>query len=248
MTPVIRKIVRIDEAKCDGCGDCLGSCAEGAIALVNGKARVSEDALCDGLGACIGHCPRGAITVIEREAAPFDEAQVRARVGAAAPAHDPPARPHLSVVPAAPRRGLSVVQGSAPAPAPAAVRGPGESQLGHWPVQIPLVNPAAPWLRGADLLVAADCVPFAFRRFHEALLAGRVVVVGCPKLDEIPRAAEKLEAIFRTAGVRSVTIARMEVPCCGGISAVTRRALAASGACAPVSEVVIRVDGTVRDG
>ena len=223
----LRQIVQIDESRCDGCGECLPSCAEGAIALVDGKARVASDALCDGLGACIGHCPQGAIAVVEREAAPFDEAL-------AGRAHPPPA-------PARPR--LAVVQGEAGRQGASCAAGAGSRQ---WPVQLSLVSPDAPHLRGADLLVAADCVPVAFPRFHERLLAGRAVVLGCPKLDDVPGAARKLEAIFRAAGVRSVTVARMEVPCCCGISVVARRALAAAGLDVPVRDVVIGTGGEVR--
>ena len=229
MARTVRKIVAIDESRCDGCGECLPSCAEGAIVLVGGKARVASDALCDGLGACIGLCPQGAITVVEREAAPFDEALARGHAPAA------PARPRLTVV-----------SGDAhPSHAPCAS---GEGRARQWPVQLALVSPDAPHLRGADLLVSADCVPFAFPRFHDRLLAGRAVVVGCPKLDDAPAAARKLEAIFRTARPRSVTVARMEVPCCCGISVAARRALAAAGLDVQVREVVVGVGGEVRGG
>ncbi len=211
-----RKIVQIDESKCDGCGECIPSCAEGAIALVNGKARLSADVLCDGLGACLGECPQGAITVIEREADAFDEGAVKAHleeVGKPPAAHPAaharapapaPARHRLAIAqdgPAPgggcpgsaprtlPRRGLSVVpSASGPAlPAPGA-----ESRLGQWPVQLHLVPVTAPFFRDADLLVAADCVPFAYARFHEDLLAGKALVVGCPKLDDIRAYVEKL--------------------------------------------------------
>jgi Fe-S-cluster-containing hydrogenase component 2 len=269
---MIRKIVQIDEARCDGCGQCIPACAEGAIALVDGKARLSSDVLCDGLGACLGECPQGAITVIEREASAFDEAAVEAHLQTSRPggAPRPPAaaparpRPRLSIVPgdgagdagggcpgsrsmALPRRALSVVPaGGAAAPVAPPGDAPGESRLAHWPVQLHLVNPAAPWLRGVDLLVAADCVPFAYARFHDDLLAGRAVVVGCPKLDDLAAYVEKLTAIFRTAAPRSVTVARMEVPCCGGISMAARRALEAAGHSAPFRDVVVGVDGALR--
>lgn len=255
--------MEIDEALCDGCGQCVPSCAEGAIAVVDGKARLSADVLCDGLGACIGECPRGAIAVIEREAPAFDEAAVAARRG-----HAPPRpRPRLSIVPdvpaaaddgapgggcpgtrstVIPRRPLAVVAAAAAGGAPAGGDAEGESRLSHWPVQLHLVNPAAPWLRGADLLVAADCVPFAYARFHDELLAGRAVVVGCPKLDDLSAYEAKLAAIFRAGAPRAVTVARMEVPCCGGISAATRRALAAAGSAAPFREVVVGVNGAPR--
>ncbi|HUL58501.1 MAG TPA: 4Fe-4S binding protein [Anaeromyxobacteraceae bacterium] len=268
-----RKIVQIDESKCDGCGQCIPSCAEGAIALVDGKARLSGDALCDGLGACLGECPQGAITVVEREAAPFDEVAVHTHLAArAAPVPRPPlqlvtaraaqpAAPAMPLAAATARPRLSVVSNDAPAPGgcpgsrsttlprrggPAATPSAGESRLGHWPVQLHLVNPGAPWLRGADLLVAADCVPFAYARFHDELLAGRAVVIGCPKLDDLAAYGDKLAAIFRTAAPRSVTVVRMEVPCCGGISTAARQALAAAAVAVPFRDVVIGIDGTLR--
>jgi ferredoxin len=262
---MLRKIVRIDEARCDGCGQCIPACAEGAIALVSGKARLSSDVLCDGLGACLGECPQGAITVVEREAEAFDEAAVNAnlaRAGSAAAGHAAPApaeafRPRLPIFGhgSAPegsgcpgsrpmtlaRRGLSVVP-EAPAPAAAAA----ESRLGQWPVQLHLVPVNAPYFRGADLLVAADCVPFAYPRFHEDLLAGRALVVGCPKLDDLPAYVEKLGRIFAANDVRNVTVVRMEVPCCGGLSLAARRSLAATGKALPVRDVVVGVDGAIR--
>lgn len=255
---MIRKVVQIDEARCDGCGQCIPSCAEGAIALVAGKARLSADALCDGLGACLGECPRGAITVVEREADAFDEALVARHRAAEAP-H--PHRPTLAVVrdgdgdaggcpgarpvSLAPRRGLAVV---ADPPAPAAPR-PAQngSRLGHWPVQLRLVPPHAPWLDGAELLVAADCAPFAYARFHEDFLAGRAVVVGCPKLDDVRLHAEKLARILASRDVRAITVVRMEVPCCSGLSAAVREAIRASGKDLPVREAVIGIDGALRD-
>ncbi len=263
---MIRKIVLIDEAKCDGCGQCIPSCAEGAIALVGGKARLSADALCDGLGACLGECPQGAITVVERDAAAFDEALVKAHLAhAGTPPHPPPAavpapapRPRLSVLggdggttggcPGSaprvlPRRPLAIVPDLSGPALPAAG---GESRLGQWPVQLHLVPVSAPYFEGADLLVAADCVPFAYARFHDDLLAGRALVVGCPKLDDVRFYAQKLGQILSGSTIRSVTVARMEVPCCGGILAAARQAVAASGREIPVRDVVVGVDGTLR--
>jgi ferredoxin len=255
-----RKIVRIDEEKCDGCGQCVPACAEGAIALVGGKAKLAADVLCDGLGACLGECPRGAITVEEREAEAFDETAVHAHLAAqrASPPVRPAGRPKLTVVSDAgpapgggcpgaaprslPRRPLAAVPAATGPISPAT----GESRLSHWPVQLHLVPPHAPWLRGADLLVAADCVPFAYARFHDELLAGRAVVVGCPKLDDLRAYVDKLAAIFVAAGVKSVTVARMEVPCCGGIAAATQQALQTVGADVPYRDVVVGVDGTLR--
>jgi NAD-dependent dihydropyrimidine dehydrogenase PreA subunit len=266
---MLRKIVRIDEAKCDGCGQCIPACAEGAIALVGGKARLSADVLCDGLGACLGECPQGAITVIEREAAAFDEEAVKKHLltmgeqvssrhgGEPAPAAPParaPERPRLSVLAgggeAAPHGGCP---GSRPMSLPrrpaaaTAAAVSGESRLAQWPVQLHLVPVVAPWLRGADLLVAADCVPFAYARFHDDLLAGRALVVGCPKLDDLGAYVEKLGRICGANELRSVTVVRMEVPCCGGISMAARRAIETSGKPIPFRDVVVSVDGTIRE-
>lgn len=269
---MLRKIVRIDEEKCDGCGQCVPSCAEGAIGLVGGKARLSAEVLCDGLGACLGECPRGAITVEEREAPAFDEeavkrhllsmgTQVASRQAGPLPAAAAPAAP------ARPRLGLAVVSDAAPAsgggcpgsrpmvlprgparPSPGAPAASGESRLAQWPVQLHLVPVRAPYFAGADLLVAADCVPFAYARFHDDLLAGRALVVGCPKLDDVGAYVEKLRDLFAANDLRSVTVARMEVPCCGGITAAARRALEASGKAGtvPLRDVVVAVDGSIR--
>jgi ferredoxin len=217
MAPTVRKVVRIDEERCDGCGQCVPACAEGAIVLEGGKARLAGDVLCDGLGACLGECPRGAISVEERAAEPFGAVPVK-------------------------RRGLAVVS----EPAGPAARA-GQGALAHWPVQLRLVPAGAPFLAGAELLVCADCVPFAFPGFHAELLAGRAVVVGCPKLDDLPAYAEKLAAIVaRVDGPVRVTVARMEVPCCAGLSAAVRHAAARAGREVPVREVVVGVDGAMR--
>jgi NAD-dependent dihydropyrimidine dehydrogenase PreA subunit len=266
---MLRKIVRIDEAKCDGCGECIPACAEGAITLVAGKARLSSDILCDGLGACLGECPRGAISVEEREAAAFDEEAVKAhllsqgeqvvfRHGPPPPPPAPPAvaaapsRPRLSIVPDAPDAPGGGCPGSRPmvlprAMAPSAGPAPtGQSRLAQWPVQLHLVPPTAPYFRGADLLVAADCVPFAYARFHDDLLAGRALVVGCPKLDDLGAYVEKLRSIVTGNELRSVTVVRMEVPCCGGISMAARRSVETSGKAIPFRDIVVGVDGTLR--
>jgi ferredoxin len=263
---MLRKIVRIDEAKCDGCGECIPACAEGAISLVGGKARLSADALCDGLGACLGECPRGAITVEEREAMPFDLDAVKthllsmgeqvtsrhAPVPPAPPAPSP-ARPRLAVMShAAPMAAGGGCPGSRPMvlpradAAPVARAGAAQSRLGQWPVQLTLVPIAAPYFRGADLLVAADCVPFAYPGFHEELLAGRALVVGCPKLDDLGSYVEKLSRIVAENDVRTVTVARMEVPCCGGMSMAARKAVEASGRPIPFRDIVVGVSGAIR--
>jgi NAD-dependent dihydropyrimidine dehydrogenase PreA subunit len=262
---MLRKIVRIDEEKCDGCGECVPACAEGAISLVGGKARLSADVLCDGLGACLGECPKGAISVVEREAAPFDEEAVKthllSRGEQVSSRHEPAPPPRLTPLAGRPR--LAVVSDFGPAPAqgcpgarpmalprreppPAGGARAATSRLTHWPVQLHLVPVAAPWLRGADLLVAADCVPFAYPGFHDDLLAGRALVVGCPKLDDLSAYVEKLGRIVAENHLRSVTVARMEVPCCAGISAAARRSVERGGREIPFRDVVVSVDGTIR--
>jgi Pyruvate/2-oxoacid:ferredoxin oxidoreductase delta subunit len=237
-----RVIVEIDEARCDGCGECVPSCAEGAIRIVEGKARLLGDELCDGLGACLGECPQGAIRVVEREAVPFDEAAVARHLA-------PPRRHSLSVVQAPPdspsggcpgARSVDLRTPVSGRPDPGAA---GASQLTHWPIQLGLVSPNAPWLAGADLLLAADCVPFAYPDFHRDLLAGRRVLVGCPKLDDLQAAVERLTELFRSARPRSVAVAKMEVPCCGGIAWAAREAVRISGVAVPLLEVTIGVRG-----
>jgi ferredoxin len=232
---MIRDIIEIDEAKCDGCGECIPSCAEGALYLEGGKVKLRADALCDGLGACLGECPQGALRVTKREAPVFDEGAVLAHEPAPAAAPAPVqtiGRARLFIVP------------DAPAPGPAVVP-QGGSRLGQWPVQLKLVPAHAPFLRGADLLVTADCIPFAYAGFHEEFLAGRRVLVGCPKLDDVGAYAAKLEDIFRRAGPKSVTVLKMEVPCCAGIAAATRQALKRSGVSAPLEVVTIGIAGAI---
>lgn len=235
---IMRKIIEIDEELCDGCGQCVPACAEGALAVVDGKARVLRDMYCDGLGACLGECPRGALAIVEREADPFDEEAAMTHVAAqeAGPADSGPAHGGC------PGSGLAVFE-TAPAPGDGGdVR---SSLLGHWPVQIRLCPPDAPFLRGARLVVAADCAAVAHPDFQRAFVGGRVVLLGCPKFDGdyAPRLAE----LFRRSGVAEVTVVRMEVPCCNGLAEAARRALAACGRTdLRLSEFVVGRRGDVR--
>jgi NAD-dependent dihydropyrimidine dehydrogenase PreA subunit len=247
---MIRKIVHIDQEKCDGCGLCAPSCAEGAITIVNGKAQIAADNLCDGLGACLGECPQDAITIIERDADLFDEAAVEKHLQgghAAAHRHEAPAK--TAPPQAAQHHGGcpgSRAVSFAPAPATAAPdAGSQPSQLAQWPVQLHLVPVTAPYFQNADLLITADCVPFAYADYHRDYLAGKAVVIGCPKLDDNNAYLEKLTELFRSSSIKSITVLRMEVPCCGGIVMAARQALAASGKEIPFSEVTISIRGEV---
>lgn len=239
----VRKIVKIDREKCDGCGECIPNCHEGALQIVDGKATLVEDSYCDGLGDCLGHCPRGAIEIVEREAADYDEESVRRR-RTRGTADSAPGGPSEGGCP-----GVALMdfgadaeedQGAAVLPSE-----PHSSALRQWPVQLHLVPANAPYLDGADLLLAADCVPFALANFHGELLAGRRLLVGCPKLDDAEAYVDKLAEILRANDVRSLTVAHMEVPCCHGLVLVARKALEKSGADLPLETVQIGIRGEI---
>jgi NAD-dependent dihydropyrimidine dehydrogenase PreA subunit len=230
-----RKIIEIDEGKCDGCGQCVTACHEGALRIVDGKAKVVNEVFCDGLGDCIGECPQDALKIVEREAPAFDEEAVRASKGAphaTEPCGCPSSKPLLL------RRGTEEVGAGAEQ---------GPSLLATWPVQWRLIQPSYPFLKGADIVLAADCVPVAMRDFQGIILKGRPVVVGCPKLDDREAFLEKLVGIIETASPRSLTIARMEVPCCGGLTALVSEALKRTGADLPVREIVIGIKGDILE-
>lgn len=244
---VKRKIIQIDEEKCDGCGLCVPSCAEGSLAIVDGKARVIADRLCDGLGACLGECPNGALAIIEREAEEFDESAVEEHLaGRPAPVD---AAPHGHAGGGCPSSRLQVFQPAGDAcqcaNTPVGQAGSGASALRHWPVQIRLIPSTAPFLKGADLLVVADCVPIAFPHLHQSYLKGKVVMVGCPKFDDAEQYREKFTEIFSTARLKRITMLMMEVPCCSGLSTIVRQALERSGQSIPLEEVTISTRGDV---
>lgn len=228
-----RRIICIDEEKCDGCGICAEACHEGAIAIVDGKARLVKESYCDGLGDCIGPCPRDAISIEEREAEEYDEDAVKEHlaVNGNCPASCPGSIPHE--IPEDKPNTVPPSSGDQP------------SRLTTWPVQITLVPPNAPFLKNADLLLAADCVPFAFAGFHESFAGGRVVLVGCPKLDDAEYYLQKLEEIFRLNSPSSVTVVYMEVPCCGGLPRLARMAAEASGGNIPMRLVRIGIRGEI---
>jgi len=233
---MIRRIVRIDEEKCDGCGLCVPACAEGAIQLIDGKARLVSDVYCDGLGACLGECPQGAITIEERDANPFDEAAAREHVAAL--------EDSTPEVPCGCPGSMVMELEGEPAFGDADA-GAEPSALRNWPVQLKLVPPNAPYFQGADLLLVADCVPFAVAGFHARFLRGRPVVVGCPKLDDAAFYSEKLAELLRQSEVNSITVVHMEVPCCSGLTRIAEGALAASGKSVEARDVTISIQGEI---
>jgi Pyruvate/2-oxoacid:ferredoxin oxidoreductase delta subunit len=241
-----RNIVEIDEAKCDGCGLCVPSCAEGAIQIVDGKARLVSDVYCDGLGACLGTCPQDAIRIVQREAKPFDEHAARRHVQRAEPVGEGSAA--SAVCPGSAARDLRLATRPA-GPPQSAASGADQgadapaSALGNWPVQLRLVPPNAPFLRDSDLLLAADCVAFAYADFHRQFLQGRPVVIGCPKLDDAPAYVDKLADIVTQSSIRSITILHMEVPCCTGLVRIAAAAIAQSGRNIPLNDATISIRG-----
>jgi Fe-S-cluster-containing hydrogenase component 2 len=252
---MLRNIVHIDQEKCDGCGQCVPNCAEGAIRIVDGKAKLVSDVLCDGLGACLGHCPRGAITILQRDAAEFDEAAVAKHLHAATPAIKHHAPGHACPGSAAMQLRLNMLPaGRNGSPTSAAKRygtPSGEdtpSGLANWPVQLHLVPPHAPYLQDADLLLVADCVPFAYADFHRRFLDGRPVTIGCPKLDDGQSYVQKLAQIIQHARIRSITVLHMEVPCCTGLIRIAQSAIALSGIDVPMQHVTISIRGEVLTG
>lgn len=214
---MIRKIIQIDEEKCNGCGACASACHEGAIGMADGKAKLLRDDYCDGLGDCLPACPAGAISFVEREAAAYDEAAVLA--AKAVKRHEESA---VTTVPTVPQ----------------------ESELRQWPVQIKLVPVNAPWFDDAKLLVAADCTAYAYANFHQDFMKGHITLVGCPKLDAVDYAV-KLTEIIRNNDIRSVTVVRMEVPCCRGIENAVKTALRDSGKLIPWNVAIIAADGSI---
>lgn len=228
-----RKIIKIDEKKCNGCGLCIPNCPEGALQIIDGKARLISDLFCDGLGACIGHCPEGAITIEEREAQEFNEEKVKEHILAS---HNHSSCPGSKMMDFRKKT-------HSPKPRAHSTRPKVESQLSQWPVQIMLAPPHAPYFNDADLLIAADCVPFAYAFFHEDLLRGKVLLVGCPKLDDIEFYKERITQILTNTNIKSISYAHMEVPCCFGLVKVIKEAISVSGKDIPFKEIVISIKG-----
>lgn len=254
MAVVTRKIIKIDEEKCDGCGLCVPGCAEGALAIVDGKAKLVSEVYCDGLGACIGDCPLGAITLEDRPAKAYDDDAVREWLESQGRSSEDHTRKHSA--PQAPHRApVAHFGGGCPgsrttdlrsaAPASAARQMSSESQLRQWPVKINLVSPQAPYFAGAELLIGADCAAFAYGPFHQDLMKGKAVVIGCPKFDDISAYLERLTAIVAANDIQSITVAIMEVPCCSGLAHAARQAVANAGKDIPVEVKVVGISGGI---
>jgi Pyruvate/2-oxoacid:ferredoxin oxidoreductase delta subunit len=231
MTKILRKIIRIDEQKCNGCGECVPQCAEGALEIIEGKARLVRDSYCDGLGACLGHCPEDAISIEERLVEEFDQKEVVK--------HRDSARDVLTV--GCPSCRVITPDISEDISQSRQI----DSQLSQWPVQLMLVPPQAPFLKGCNLLLTADCVPFALSDFHKRFLTGHRLLVACPKLDDYKANLEKLTHILQVAKPASLTVLIMEVPCCGGLTRMARLASEKAGFDLEIEQIVIGIDGKV---
>ncbi len=238
----MRKIIEINEELCDGCGKCVPDCAEGALKIVDGKVKVLADIYCDGLGACLEACPTDALKIVEREADEFDEEAVVELLKS----KQDIAQASITTLGLA---GLKMETPCQAANKPRFDLAPGKtgSALSHWPVQIRLVSAQAPFLQNADLLVAADCVPVAYPHFHRDFLADRVIMMGCPKFDDVNGYVQKFVEVFQKAKPKSIKLAIMEVPCCGGMRMIVKEALKQAGQDIPVEEVVVTARGEIKD-
>ncbi len=245
---VLRKIIEIDDELCDGCGQCVPDCAEGALEIVNGKARMLAEKYCDGLGACLGSCPTGALNIIQREADDFDEAAVEELLKKRNKTEIQPGSDMVKGgCPSAHLQNFNQASQCQAANIPFKNLKPESdaSALNHWPIQIRLVPPSAPFLKGADLLVAADCSAFAYPLFHSEYLKGKALMVGCPKFDDVDGYINKFTEVFKTASLQSVTIIIMEVPCCSAMINIIKEALKRSEVQIPVEQVTISARGEV---
>lgn len=238
----LRKIIEIDEERCDGCGQCVIACAEGAIEIVDGKAKLIKETYCDGLGACLGECPQGALRIIEREAPEFDPEEVEKHLesrgkGETAAKPGPPFQ--------CPSSRLHLFETSCEAANRPISQSSAGSALSHWPIQIRLVPADAPFLKGADILVAADCAPAACGNFHCDFLQGKALLLGCPKFDDTPLYIKKFAEIFSKADIRSVTVLDMEVPCCSALPVIVKKGMEQAGKKIPLEEVTVGVRGNI---
>jgi len=231
---VKRSIVKIDEEKCDGCGSCVPSCAEGALQIIDGKAKLVSEVYCDGLGACLGECPRGAITIEERTVEEYDEEATKVHLEEMMQEEEP-------AVGCASANVAQFVESGTDGDEMVSHR----SLLGHWPVQLTLVPPTAPFLQDADLVIAADCVPFAYSGFHHDFLKDHALVVTCPKLDDFQAHLARLTEILKQSSVKSLKVVHMEVPCCSGLVHMARQAIQQSGKDIPMEEITIGIKGEI---
>jgi len=237
-----RKIIKIEEELCNGCGQCALACAEGAIEIRNNKAHVISDQFCDGLGACLGECPTGALIIVEREAEDFNEQAVHVHLQTKKAAA--PVVPQMACgCPSTQIRSFKVPAGAKPVASAGAQQT--ESALSHWPVQIRLIPPQAPFLQNADLLVVADCVPVAYPDLHREFLPGKAVMIGCPKFDDAEAYVEKFKEIFRTANIKSVTVLDMEVPCCSALPVIVKKGMQQAQKTIPMEVVIISAQGRI---
>ena len=244
-----RKIIEIDEEKCNGCGQCVTACAEGALALVNGKAKLVGDFYCDGLGACIGECPEGALRIVDREAEDFDETAVeKLKKKSTVPtkdAHSQIPASSESVLPCGCPSSMSMTISKPESACRGEPVGGNVSELGHWPIKLTLLNPNAPFLKGAELVLLADCTAAAYPDLHAKILRNRAIAMGCPKLDDIDAHIEKLAEILKAAQPKSLTVVHMEVPCCKGFFHAAEKAIEMSGVYLPLNVMVISRDGKI---
>jgi len=242
-----RQIIEIDEEKCTGCGDCVTACAEGAIQIIDGKAKLVSEIYCDGLGACLGDCPEGALTIVEREAEEFDEEAVRDHLASLwTQGGGTPGAAQMEIPATCPSAQVLELEdggGAVPETGGATSAGP---VLSHWPIKLRLVPPGAPFLENADLMLIADCVGFAWGDLRRQLSAESAVLIGCPKFDEFDASLGKLSDIVRNSKVRSMTVVHMEVPCCAGYWHLAQEAHAASGKDVPLKQVVVGMRGEVK--
>ena len=240
MKKILRKIIEIDDELCNGCGNCVTGCAEGALQIIDGKAKVVSETFCDGLGACIGECSTGALKIVEREASPFDEEAVKKHLVKSQEATMPCGCPsaHIQIF----DKPSACEAANKPKHFESAQE---ESALTHWPIQIKLIPASAPFLKGADLLVLADCTAVAFPSLHRDLMKGKVVMMGCPKFDDVHEYVQKFADIFKTAGIKSVTVAVMEVPCCSGMPVIVKKGMEAANKKIPMKEIVLSLRGKI---
>jgi ferredoxin len=241
----LRNIVKIDEDKCNGCGLCVKACAEGAIAIIDGKAKLVSEIYCDGLGACIGHCPQGAITVEQRDSAEFDELATKQHLADLEKTSQKKPAPHADMPLGFMCPGLMAKQIRPKTAQPQPPDADAPSELTHWPVQLKLVNPEAAYFKNTDLLLAADCVPFAMGNFHSKLLKGKSLAIGCPKLDDVQLYIEKLAEILKSARPKTLTVVHMEVPCCSALTRIAQQAMTLAAVDIDFEDITIALDGTV---